>query len=149
MTAQELLDRFNITAEIKKVNHRPDGEDWMKGASHFKVTLSAAVINRDGVRVQIPHGTYDTYYSQGPGVKTLPDTAQVFGCLVSNAMAFRFATDMADFLEEFGYGETSSMLRKGMKAYDACKETAAFLRIAFHCSSPEEFETILSEYDPE
>jgi len=150
MTAQELIDKYNLEMEITEVKERLDGNDeWMEGSRHFKVVVQRIIINRDGVEVRAPQLRYSTFYSEGPGIKTDPTSVEVLSALISDAQAFCFTTDLAEFLAEYYGGTTDAqVIRRGVKSYKGCEQTFNFLLVAFGMTRSD-LETVLSEFDPE
>ena len=52
-------------------------------------------------------------------------------CLISDANSAEYALDVDDFLREFGYDDSLENIRKGEKAYRACKRTKKALERVF------------------
>lgn len=50
-----------------------------------------------------------------------PNCLDVWRCVTEDAMSYHENTDVADFLEEYGYCGNSDSIRDGMKAYRGCK----------------------------
>ena len=64
-------------------------------------------------------------------------------CILSDASCVESCTDEADFLTEFGYIDGGAdQIRKGLKAFKACKRTAAAIDRIF----TEDEKTALNEY---
>ena len=85
--------------------------------------------------------TFD--YQCNPSATHEPTKEDCLYCLLSDASCADSCTDEADFLTEFGYIDGGAdQVRKGLKAYKACKRTAAAIDRIF----TEDEKTALNEY---
>lgn len=66
---------------------------------------------------------YSFYYQCNANYKE-PNKEDCLYCLLSDASCFNSSTSVDDFLTEFGYTDNLKNIRKGEKAYNACKRTA-------------------------
>lgn len=83
--------------------------------------------------------TFD--YQCNPAI-SVPSVKDCLYCLLSDASSVDFCIDEADFLHEFGYIGDSESIRRGLKAFKACKRTRKALDRLF---TDEEL-TALNEY---
>ena len=123
-----------FSLDVVEVSKRP-GSDFPSGSLHYVYTLTG------------PNGfEAEGYYSKGPGHmlpprdKTLnpksvsyqkasrkpplPTVSEVLGALACDASCIEYVDDVAEFMIEFGYTEDLDSIRKGSRAFEACKATA-------------------------
>lgn len=84
--------------------------------------------------------TFD--YQCNPSATHEPTIKDCLYCLLSDASSVDYCTDEVDFLNEFGYIDDAESIRRGLKAYKACKRTAAAIDRIF----TEDEKTALNEY---
>lgn len=58
----------------------------------------------------------------------LPKGGDVWNCVARDAMDYANSSDLADFLEEMGFVGDAKSVRKGIAAYEECKNTFVVLR---------------------
>lgn len=75
-----------------------------------------------------------------------PNKKDCLYCLLSDASCFNCFTSVDDFLTEFGYTESLQNIRKGEKAYNACKRTAKALDRLFTENEIELLNTYFENY---
>ena len=133
--ARYVTDR-GITVRIAQAGRYKVSKD---GWEHHAYRLQLVRKDEDGATVKSPTFAW----SQGLGVTSSPDVKSdlVLDSLVSDATAYRNATDAADFAFEFGYEDESDAAR----IYRACGKIAAWL-VDF-LGGTEEFETVAYELE--
>ena len=72
-----------------------------------------------------------------------PTRDDVLACIISDAEAYEFTKDEADFLIEFGYAD-SKHIREGLKAYKGCKAISERLHKVF---TDKELDTLRGELE--
>ena len=60
-----------------------------------------------------------------------PNKRDCLECLISDADSAEYALDVDDFLRAFGYDDSLENIRKGEKAFKACKRTKKALERVF------------------
>ena len=76
---------------------------------------------------------------------SLPGKEECLSCLFSDASCYTCSADVDDFLRELGYDSDLGSIRRGEKAYKACKRTADALRRLFTAEEHDLLATYLSE----
>lgn len=112
MTIQEFINENKITMITKQVDTRPDVESWSHGSRHYKITLK-----NNGKR-------FTFFFSQGSAIKNKPTLDEVFECLVSDALAVDYVSDVWDFAQEYGYNlNIEKDYKRAVSGLRACKRT--------------------------
>ena len=112
MTAEKIIDSLRFTAT------EADEQKDLFTPSH--VLYKCRIVNPANNR----RYTFD--YQCNPSATHEPTKEDCLYCILSDASCVESCTDEADFLTEFGYIDGGAdQVRKGLKAYKACKRTAA------------------------
>ena len=129
MTAEKIIDSLKFTFE--EVDEQKD----LFTPSH--VLYKCRIINPANNR----RYTFD--YQCNPSATHEPEKKDCLYCLLSDSSCVESCTDETDFLTEFGYIDGGAdQVRKGLKAYKACKRTAAAIDRIF----TEDEKTALNKY---
>ena len=88
-------------------------------------------------------GVYWTGIEYQCNIESVPTKEYVLESLLCDMDAYESSVDLADFLFEFGYCGNIENLRKGIKAYDACKRTTNMMHAMFSNEELEELREIL------
>lgn len=75
-----------------------------------------------------------------------PNKKDCLYCLLSDVSCFDYSVNVDDFLTEFGYTDNLQNIRKGEKAYNACKRTAKALDRIFSDTEIELLNTYFENY---
>lgn len=75
-----------------------------------------------------------------------PNKKDCLSAIFSDADCYEMAADVDDFLQELGYTDSLQSIRRGEKAYKACKRTAAALNRIFTNDERETLDEYFREY---
>lgn len=131
MLAQEIIDSLKFTCEVA-----PEQKDLFT-ASHV---LYRCVIVNPANRLRF------TFSYQCNPENTEPSAKDCLYCLFMDASSYDCAIDIDDFLKEFGYTDSPENVRKGKKAYKACKRTAEAIDQLFTTEEKETLDEYFQEY---
>lgn len=73
----------------------------------------------------------------------LPEGGDVWSCIAQDAMSYKHNSDLADFLDEFGYVGDGKSVRRGINAYEGCMRTYETLRAK--CINPDDLADLFNE----
>jgi hypothetical protein len=126
MTTKEFIDTNEIGFKLNQIAPPADRLAEYPGGRHFRCTLQ-----KGDKYFEVP------CYSMGAGIKNDPTAEDVLESTVSDVTAYDYNPDLAEFLVEYGFVDEkaangrgrSALLRKGIKAHEACKEIGEKLRI--------------------
>lgn len=75
-----------------------------------------------------------------------PEKKACLSCLFMDASSYECAAGVDDFLKEFGYDDSLENIRKGEKAFRACKRTAAAINRLFTTEEKATLDEFFQEY---
>ncbi len=104
-----IAEHKGLSMTCERVQSRPDGIEWDKGARHFKCLLK-----NEGRQATI-------YFSQGSAHKEDPTLEDVLSAMASDAHVILNCEDAADVMKEFGY-EDAKEARRVFKGCQKAKE---------------------------
>lgn len=115
------MTHFNFNGTEIKVSASFKGEVsnvWGDGMKHFKFIITIVANDK-----KTSFTYYDSFANWQKNKQSLEsgDLKSALDCFFSDASCYENATDLADFLCEFGYGDSAESLRKGIKAFEGCK----------------------------
>ena len=120
-------NRIRMNSELTDTNPQMASDaDWMRSATHWKVTLRCR-------RRQL-----STYFSQGPAIAKEPTAEDVLDCLASDAASVETAGSFEEWARELGFDTDS---RKAEKTYAVCERQAGKLRDLIN--DPQEYDKLL------
>lgn len=133
-------ENMETTAEkiIEKVKFNYNVADEQKGLITSSHTLYKCRIIYGGHRFTFP-------YQCNPDYST-PNKKDCLYAILNDADCYECAADVDDFLEEFGYTDSLQNIRRGEKAYKACKKTSAALNRIFTNKERESLSEYFREY---
>lgn len=127
MTAQNIMDSMKFSAQVAPV------QSDLFTPSH--VLYKCKIVNNG------KQYTFD--YQCNPTYKA-PNIEDCLYCLFSDASCVDCVADVDDFLRELGYTDSLESIRKGEKAFKACKHTAKALARIF---TTEEMEVLSAHFE--
>ena len=82
--------RHSVTLQARRINGRPDGQDWPEGSSHWDCTLA-----RGSRSMQM-------IFSTGPAIDTKPDVADVLYAAGADALVYETVQNPGVLVQELG-----------------------------------------------
>jgi hypothetical protein len=131
MTVEKIIDSLKFTFE------EADEQKDLFTPSH--ILYKCRIINPANNR----RYTFD--YQCNPSATHEPEKKDCLYCILSDASCVESCTDEADFLTEFGYIDGGAdQIRKGLKAFRACKRTKKAIERLF---TADEIETLQAYFE--
>lgn len=131
MKAEKIIDSLKFTFE------EADEQKDLFTPSH--VLYKCRIINPANNR----RYTFD--YQCNPSATHEPEKKDCLYCLLSDSSCVESFADETDFLEEFGYIDGGAdQIRKGLKAFRACKRTKKAIERLF---TADEIETLQAHFE--
>jgi len=135
----ERIAEWQITATAEP-DYSYTGDDWDRGASHWRVTLSRPYVvdGNNGCARMV------TEFHQGSTHTEPPTVEDVMSCLLLDASGVDQARDFEDWASDYGYDTDS---RKAEKIYNDCRESAEDLDAFLYDGGTDYMQTWLYETD--